>query len=196
MLGWCLVAVAREGLSISGCFKRLRSCISATSNRFLGFEGATLQRTADQADINLGMIHHYIGRKTDLLDALVNRLIDRTKAELAELNEQIPAQQRLSVLLETFFEEAEDQLDKLIEALYVTGHDNPTVEEALKQINQLYADSWAAEIGRLHPDLPAARCMEIAFTVLSLAYARDLMQVSQMGPAVWRKAAETLIHNP
>ena len=78
----------------------------------------------------------------------------------------------------------------------MTGHDNPVVQDALNQINQLYANSWAAEIGRIHPNLSAGRCLEIAFAILGLAYASELLPNQKVRPAIWREAAETLIRHP
>jgi len=42
-----------------------------------GLKGATLQRTAEKADMNIGMIHHYIGNRDALLRMSVERLAEK-----------------------------------------------------------------------------------------------------------------------
>ena len=161
-----------------------------------GFEGATLQRTADAAQVNLGMIHHYIGRKDDLLKSMVARLISRTEEEMMDFNTSIPADQRLPFLLNIFFDDESDEMDKVVESLYVSGSDNPVVQAALDDINRLYLNILKREIIKIHPELPESRCHEIALSVLGLAYGSGLLPTAGVHPEMWRLAAETLINNP
>ncbi|MFK7802048.1 MAG: TetR/AcrR family transcriptional regulator [Anaerolineae bacterium] len=161
-----------------------------------GFEGATLQRTADRASMNLGMIHHYIGRKNELLDAMVARLIKRTKEEMVSFNKSVPTSERLPFLIALFFDDDLDEFDKVIDALYASGYENPTIKAALDNINQLYASILKAEVQRIHPDLSAERCYEIALTVLGLAYGSGALPLDGIRPEIWRMSAETLINSP
>ncbi|MEM8862460.1 MAG: TetR/AcrR family transcriptional regulator [Chloroflexota bacterium] len=161
-----------------------------------GLEGATLQRTADHANVNLGMIHHYIGRRDDLLQAMVTRLIERIQAEMDEFYRYTAEEDRLPELLVYFFESEEDQDDRVVEALYVSGGDHPAVQTALSRINGLFQSIWAQEINRLHPAQTDQRCNEIALAVLALAYSSEILTDSSMRPDMWRTAAETLINNP
>ena len=159
-------------------------------------EGATLQRTADLAEINLGMIHHYIGRKEELLKAMASRLITRTQQEMAQFIQSTSNSQRLPLLLTLFFDGDADENDKIVEALYSSGYENKTIRAALEEINRLYRSIWADEIGRLHPTQSTERCQEIALAVLGLVYGRELLPVDNQRPEMWRLAAETLINNP
>ena len=183
-----------------------KSLVSERTNQILdafeqclilyGFDGATLQRTADLAQVNLGMIHHYIGRKNDLLKAMVERLIARTQQEMAEFDQHTPQEQRLPLLLSAFFEEDADQNDKIIDALYASGEDNVVVQNALNAIQKLYTSIWAVEIGRIHPHLSLQRCTEIGLAVLGLAISSELLHSDDARHGLWRDAAETLINNP
>ena len=161
-----------------------------------GLEGATLQRTADLAQVNLGMIHHYIGRKDDLLKAMASRLITRTQQEMAQFTQSTHKNQRLPLLLTFFFDSDEDENDKIVEALYLTGYENETIRATLEEINRLYRSLWADAIGRRHPTHSTERCQEIALTVLGLVYGRELLPADNKRPEIWRLAAETLINTP
>lgn len=161
-----------------------------------GLDAVTLQQTADAANVNLGMIHHYVGRRDDLLEAMVSRLIKRTMEEMALFDQHTAEKDRLNELLSDFFSDEEDQSDKIIDALYVSGGDNQTVHSALSRINQTYVTIWAKEIQRIHPDISQSRCDEIALAVLWLAYSTDLVSIPGVRSDMWRVAAETLINNP
>jgi AcrR family transcriptional regulator len=160
-----------------------------------GFEGATLQRTADLAKVNLGMIHHYIGQKSDLLNKMVARLENRIESELAELDQSVPDTQRLPTLLAAFFDSEPDAGDKVVEALYASGYRDSIVQAALDRINRYYTSIWANEISRIHPHLSIERCNEIALAILGLAYGKTLLPVHGMRKNLWQEAAETLIYS-
>ena len=140
-----------------------------------GLAGATLQRTAERAEVNLGMIYHYIGRREALLKKMVTRLIDRQKAEISELVTFVPPSKRLPVLLSAFFEEEWDDASKIIEALMVESDRDPFVRELLGEINQLYIDLWAEEVRQTHPNYSTARRLEIATVIMGLVYGASLI---------------------
>lgn len=161
-----------------------------------GFEAATLQQVADRASVNLGMIHHYIGRKEDLLQAMVARLQTRVQDGMREFDATVAVADRVPTLLYLFFEDTTDANDRIIDALYASGGENPTVQAALNTINSLYVDIWTAEIGRIHPTQPVNRCREIAVAILGLAYSRSLFTLDGIRATLWRDSAETLLNNP
>jgi len=161
-----------------------------------GLDAVTLQQTADAAQVNLGMIHHYIGRRDDLLEAMVSRLIERTTEEMELFDQYVAENDRLNELLSGFFNDSEDKADKIIEALYLSRGDNQTVQAALDRINKMYVSIWSKEILRIHPDISHDRSKEIALAVLGLAYSTELVSIPGVRSDLWRIAAETLINHP
>ena len=55
-----------------------------------GVEGATLQRVADECGLARPLLHHYVGNREDLLEALVGRFTARSEADDAEYRQHLP----------------------------------------------------------------------------------------------------------
>ncbi len=141
-----------------------------------GLQGATLQRTAEQAEINIGMIHHYIGTRDDLLKAMVNRFIEKTQQEIEAFIEVTPADLRLPYLFHHLFEEDEDiETARIMNELFIASNHNEFVRGLLQEIHQFYEDFIATEIDRTYPHLGAASCQDLGFALLSLAYGAGLL---------------------
>jgi len=141
-----------------------------------GLSGATLHCTAEQAQLNIGMIHHYIGNRDDLLRAIVNRLSERTEQETAMFIKKTPAHLRLPYLLQYLFEEKhESRTNRIINELFTASTHNLFIQKLLQEINQLYQKLIAAEIKQTYPHLTVTRCQKLAFTLLSMAYGAGLL---------------------
>ncbi|MEM7018572.1 MAG: TetR/AcrR family transcriptional regulator [Pseudomonadota bacterium] len=140
-----------------------------------GLGGATLQRAAKQAGVNIGIIHHYIGNREDLLRAMVSRFVERTQRDTESFLNTMPPHLRLENLLRDLFEEEYAQTDRIINELFMASHYEPFIKELLQEINQLHQELLANELKRNYPKLPIARCQQLAFTFLALAYGSGLM---------------------
>lgn len=164
-----------------------------------GLAGASLQRTAETAGLNLGMIHHYIGRRNDLIQAMVKRLIARQTEGITALMDGVPQGSQIYTLLDAFFMDETDNDVLLLEALLTEADRDPFLEEMLKEINTLYLEIWTNSLQQHHPHQTVDRCQEIAVSILSLAYGESLV-VSTMNDANRQRAiyraAEILIANP
>lgn len=142
-----------------------------------GLEAATLQRTADHAGVNLGMLHHYIGKRNDLLKALVTRLIERTQSDLAQFRQFTPKRGRLNKFIDLFFDESEASQaeNRLVSELINASIHEPVIQQLLLELNQNYADVISSEITLAYPQLSKARGDQLAFAVLSLVFGSDLL---------------------
>lgn len=162
-----------------------------------GLSGATLQRTAERAGVNLGMIHHYIGRRDDLLKQMVARLIKRQREWFQDAIAGAAETKRLERLLYLFFEAEPDDEDRVLEALLAESERMPEVIDLLSEINALYLRIWAEELARYHVNLDETRCEEIALAILALAYGESIVSELKLGSKeAFKRAAETLIYNP
>lgn len=142
-----------------------------------GLEKATLQRTAEQAGVNLGIIHHYIGKRDDLLRLMVERLAKKATDELAHFVATTPVSLRLSYLLDDFFQDSDSSTtSRILSELFSASPHNPLIQKLLLEINQVYCNILAEEIGQAHSHVPPERCQHLAYTVLSLAYGSGLLQ--------------------
>ena len=140
-----------------------------------GLGGATLQRTAEKAELNIGMIYHYIGNRDDLLRLSVERLAEQAKQDMAAFVAAVPTEKRLPLLLQDFFKDAAESSDRILSELLVASSHNPLAKQLCQDINRVYASLLAEELARSHPQLPAKTCQQLAFNVLSLAYGCGLL---------------------
>ena len=55
-----------------------------------GVEGSTLERIAEEAGLRRSLLRHYVGNRDDLLDALVERFLERSSREMDVLFAALP----------------------------------------------------------------------------------------------------------
>ncbi|MEM7030213.1 MAG: TetR/AcrR family transcriptional regulator [Chloroflexota bacterium] len=141
-----------------------------------GYEQATLQRTAEQANLNIGMIHHYIGNRDDLLRQMVARLIKKSHDEMAHFAKLVPAKKRLPYLLNTFFSiDGESDEEQILDALITASGRNPLLRELITDINQVYEKILTDELSQMYPQATPEDCQQVTFSILSLAYGSSLL---------------------
>ncbi len=158
--------------------KRINQILDAFEQSIIqhGLEQATLQRTAQQAGVNIGIIHHYIGKRDDLLRLMVRRFAKKATDQMAFLVKATPVSIRLPYLLKEFFQDAnESESGRILNELFVASVHNRLIQQLLLDINQVYRGILADEIGRKHPHLSAKQCQNIAYSILSLAYGSGLL---------------------
>lgn len=162
-----------------------------------GLEKATLQRTATQAKLNIGMIHHYIGNRDDLLRAMVDRFAKREKEEMALFVKSTPVTERLPYLLNAFLgDNGATRSDRIISELVAASPHNPLIQGLLVKINQVYEEMLASEIAQLYPQATPDDCHRVAFSILALTYGSDLLidlGFEQQRKALALQSAEVLL---
>ncbi len=137
-----------------------------------GLAGASLQRVADEAAVKLSVIHHYIGNRQDLIDAMIARFIQRYRTETQVFLGQLPQQDRLSQLLDFYFSETgifyrADNTIILNELMALSDRD-PAVKTQLRLLYAgLYAD-FETLLSETYPDREAATLQAQAHNLLSL----------------------------
>ena len=69
-----------------------------------GVEGATLEKTAEEAGLARALIRHNVGNKDDLLDAFVEVFLRDATLSADELFDELPAENRVETLIEWLFD--------------------------------------------------------------------------------------------
>ena len=69
-----------------------------------GVEGATLERTADEAGLARALIRHHVGNKDQLLEAFVDQFLDEATATSRAFFDSLAKEDRLSSLLYGLFD--------------------------------------------------------------------------------------------
>ena len=143
-----------------------------------GVEGATLQRVADESGLARPLIHHNVGNRDDLLDALLERLT----AQVAEVDREymaaLPETGRCEAMLELLFDPqyASGSHDVLLyQALLVAAQEQSAVRELLRRWQDGFLEQTAAEIRSEHPDAGPAAVRAVALGIVALYFNADAM---------------------
>lgn len=143
-----------------------------------GVEGATLQRVADECGLARPLLHHYVGNREDLLDALISRLEERSAAEDAELQAALPATNRTRAYLDLLFDHryASGSHDILLyQALIVAAPERPALQAMIRSWYEGFVAELADEMAKDYPDAEQAAIHEVATTVVALYFNADSM---------------------
>ena len=135
-----------------------------------GLEGATLQRVAKQGDINIGMIHHYIGNRDDLLRAMVGRFIEGYRAEFVDFVANVPAFSRIPHLLDDLFNTPTDATDIILGELITISSRDEFVRGLLHDVYEFLVGEIAGILHHAHPNTQIEKCRQVAFNLLALAF--------------------------
>jgi len=86
-----------------------------------GVEGLTLERVAEEADLARALIRHNVGNKEDLVDALTERYLAVSRAEMDDLFQALPASGKAHTMIDWLFDPAHsDPMSVLVADALVT----------------------------------------------------------------------------
>lgn len=94
-----------------------------------GVEGATLAKTADEAGLARPLVRHNVGNRQELIDALVERFLERSRETLDGFMEALPKTKRAVAAIEWLFspDYSDKHLAKISYALITSSADNPAL---------------------------------------------------------------------
>lgn len=149
----------------------LAACITES-----GIHGLTVQAVADRSGWSRGHVRHYLGNKSDQLNALVDSYIERYAASLERIVEAAPVGMRRQVILDELFGEtwqgARPQDDIVLDALTSYATSNPGSGVSLTPLYQRILHAIETAMAEaFEPGEATAR----AEVVLALAYGLSSM---------------------
>ena len=165
-----------------------------------GLEGATLKRIAKEAGVKLSMIHHYIGNRDKLVQAMVTRFIDTYQRDFQAFLHALPTENRLELLIEWYFSnqasEYRPQDTMIVTELMALAEREAYVKALLLDMFKSFEDLFHEEIKRSYPNAAAEACRAAAHVLLSLWFGNSTFvwlgfEASYRQAA--RKAVETLL---
>jgi AcrR family transcriptional regulator len=132
-----------------------------------GLEGSSLQRIAQQAGVRRSLIRHYFGNKSDLTEALIAGIIERTIAESLDLANAADQQAGAEALADylTGSDFADERDDALIDALMAASHRDANLRA---QLRRKYRAFQRAIEQQLRSSFPAASAHSIRATAYGL----------------------------
>ena len=142
-----------------------------------GVEGATLEKTAEEAGLARALIRHNVGNKEQLLDQFFARYLERSQEEVEALFDALPPDNRVAVLIDLLFDsEFSDAHEfSVTNALLNAALERPDIADAMnKSIN-----GFTKRIGRVlkstFPDAGAADIDAVASGLVGIYFNVDTM---------------------
>lgn len=178
--------------------KEILRAFAACVARF-GLEGATQERIAEAAGVKRTILRHYLGNRDAMIEALIDHVAADFDAQTAMLVAALPADNRLSALLDLLFGAAPTTAPESIlvfQALVAAAERYPKARRALWDSTSRFAAALEGELRRANPDASATALSDVALGVMGIYFsAESLAPLEPSGDwrAASRRATERLI---
>jgi AcrR family transcriptional regulator len=136
----------------------------------------SLDQVADEAGMTRSIIRHYIGNREAVIEALIEQITRDYITALQTTGDLIPLPERIDALLDYLFTDlaAAAAYDKLIIDVLLTAHDRyPTAKAHIVAMLDTLVAMFADDLRAAYPAADAARCQDVAYSVLCLAMNHD-----------------------
>ncbi|MEM1173498.1 MAG: TetR/AcrR family transcriptional regulator [Pseudomonadota bacterium] len=164
-----------------------------------GVEGTTLEQLADEAGLARALIRHNVGNKEDLLNAYIERFLDRSKADTELLMQALPAENRVAAMLDYLFDPryANSHATRAANALMAASHARPDLAGRMRDWFARFVAEIASELSLEYPDCARADVDDVAAGIAGIYANVDAM--APLGPMnglrdASRRAAHRLVN--
>lgn len=109
-----------------------------------GVEGATLNKIAETAGLARPLVRHNVGNRDDLLNALVERFLHKSRDDMAALTAELPCENRSETLVDTLFDPqySDTHMVQVSGALIAASAENPSLAIEM----QVWLDDFIAKL--------------------------------------------------
>jgi len=165
-----------------------------------GLHGATLERVAEEADLARALIRHNVGNRDDLLKALVDRFLARSRTATHAMISELPKRRPMIALIERLFDASYFDLELMLltEALVAASANDPMLAARMRQWTNDFVGSIEKVVreefpGATKADISAvaAGVMGIYFNVISLSPLGEMPKLLKAS----KKAAMMLVNS-
>jgi len=139
-----------------------------------GLQGTTLANIADEAGVNRGLIHHYIGNRDDVIRLMVERLLDRYQASFKDYAATRPESNHAEIIVDYYFDawfELAPEDDAIIHELLAESERSQHIRQVLLTLYDGGENMIARELMRHFPNADIDKLHSVAYSLMSLAFA-------------------------
>ena len=167
-----LIAQRRE--EILNAFER---CVAR-----YGVDGATLERTAEEAGLQRSLIRHNVGNRDELLNALVDRFINKSTNDVNLLAEAVIEHNSAKYLIDYLFNEkySDTQSILIAEALIVAAPHYSEVAPRIQKWMQDFSNSLSKLLRQFFPHANSADCRTVAVGIIGIYF--NVESFAPLGP--------------
>lgn len=147
-----------------------------------GVEGASLERVAEEAGLARPLIRHNVGNREDLLQAMVDRFLERSRTSTRQMLDELPDEDRLMTLIDWFFDPryADPRLVLVSEALIAAGSNDPKLARAMRKWFRDFLGGVAAVVAQDYPDAEEGAVQAVAAGITAALF--NFESLTLIGP--------------
>ncbi len=166
-----------------------------------GVAATTVAAVAREAGTRPSLVHHYLGTRSQALDAAVQRILQRVEDLLLTALTDVAEADRLDAQLDVLFGPSLDDplIEQMVEHLVVASYRDPQIRDQLTLLYQRFAGIVRASLLIARPDLSPAEAQSTSHAVVALAHSSPTLSWLRLddgvGPAL-RRAAHVLVTRP
>ena len=142
-----------------------------------GVEGATLEKTAEEAGLARALIRHNVGNKDELLDAFLDRFLSDSAGASDGIFASLPADDRVQTLVKWLFDPRYSNVHEVnvTNALLIAATDRPELARRLRRWTFNFIAAVRAELQAAFPDAPDEKTEAVATGVAAIYFNFDSM---------------------
>ncbi|MEM9471918.1 MAG: TetR/AcrR family transcriptional regulator [Pseudomonadota bacterium] len=124
-----------------------------------GVEGATLARTAKMAGLARPLVRHNVGNRDKLLEALVDRFLEKSRSSMAAMVCALPAENRSRIAIDWLFDPtySDPQLARVSYSLIAASTENPFLAAKMQVWLSDFISSFDEVLAEDFPDTDPAK---------------------------------------
>jgi len=158
-----------------------------------GLQGTTLENIASEAQINRGLIHHYIGNREDVIQLMVERLFEKYQASFQNYAATRPESNHAEIIVDYFFEawfELAPEDDALMVELLAESERDPHIRKLLLNLYNEFENMIARELQQLFPNADSESLHSVSYSLMLLAFGHSTLTWLGL-----RQAKQTNVHS-
>ena len=136
-------------------------------------QGTTLTNIASEANINRGLLHHYIGNRADIFELMVERLIERYQNSFGQYASTRPITDHADIIVDYYFgawfDMAPEDDALILELLAESGRD-PHIRNLLHNLYNGFESMIARELAMLFPAAKKRELHSVSYSLMLLAF--------------------------
>jgi AcrR family transcriptional regulator len=165
----------------------VEECITAR-----GVAGTTVAAVAELAGTQPSKVHHYLGSRSEMITAAVERALHRVEALVVDAMVNTPIHQRLEAQLDVLFSAAltAPEVNQLIDHLIAASYLDETIHDAVRAMYERFLAILVDSIDASYPQAAASLRRSTAMAILALAHASPTIDYLGVGTDTMRHSHE------
>jgi len=138
-----------------------------------GLQRTTLENIASEANLNRGLIHHYIGNRDDVVQLMMERLLERYQTSFKNYSAMHTESNHAEVVVDYYFDawfEMAPEDDVLIMELLAESERDPHIRKLLLNLYNGFENTIAKELIQRFPKADSKTLHSVSYSLMLLAF--------------------------